>query len=196
MKVYTRGNTLAETIISLFLLNLLMAFMFFVYRLGATALQSGEADTQLTQSAQLVTTRMSREASRSSFESLALDPPSGPATAVSFLSPVGANSGSPSYDPNTLFPIWHSHFVCYHVEGAQELRWKMIPVSSPSINIERLTNLELQRSQGALLSEEITSCEFTVVDKTLEVNLLAARQRLGKNEPDTIQLRSTVFFRN
>ena len=197
MKTSHRGTTLIEAILSLTLLNLLMAFMFFVYRLGASAWQSGQADTQLAQTVQSVVDRISREASRSSIESLSFEPQAPDvASIIAFLSPIDQTTNSPSYDPVTLLPLWHSHFVCYYDQGNKELRWKKVPVALPSIEATPLNSLNSQRSDGALLAEEISACEFFVIGDSLDLTITAERQRYGSSKPDQIKLHSTVFFRN
>lgn len=192
----SHGTTLLETVISLSLLGLLMLLMFSVYRLGANAWKSGETDAQLAQSAQIVTDRLAKEASRSALVSLALDPIGPPSSAVSFLSPVNPATSLPDYDGTVGSPVWHSHSICYFDSTQGEIRWRSIPLAMPTTSAAPLATLAAERNNGILLSKEVTECEFLQMDRTIEVFIAVERKRYGKETPDRMELRSSVCFRN
>lgn len=191
-----QGATLIEAIVSLSMLSLLMVLMFQVYRLGAAAWQSGEADVQLAQAAQLVTDRLTREVARSPFASVSLDPATPPATAIAFLSPMDPLDNIPDYDGPLRSAVWHSFSIVHHVAATKELRWRRLPLSTPTTTPTPLASLGLERNGGTLLAAEVTTCEFSLVDRTLELRLVMERQRYGKTDPDRMELRSSTCFRN
>lgn len=193
---FVLGATLIEAVVSLSMLGLLMMLMFQVYRLGANAWQSGETDVQLVQSAQLITDRLSREAGRAAAASVALDPPGPPSSAVSFLSPVNPVSSKPDYDPVQRSPIWHAHSIFYHDAAQGEVRWKMLPLSTPTLVTTPLAGLDSERNGGILLSQEVTQCEFEYLNPTLRVRLQLERKRYGKELPDRVSLSTSVLLRN
>ena len=178
------------------MLSLLMIVMFGIFRMGAAAWKSGEADAELAQSAQIVTDRLTKEAARSTLASIALDPPTPPSTALSFLSPVDPATSLPDYDGTVGSPVWHSQSVCYYDASKKEIRWKSIPLATPTTSVTPLVALASQRTGGTLLAEEVVECEFVVLDRIVEIYMTLERKRYGKETPDWLELRSSVCFRN
>ena len=191
-----QGASLIETLIALSMLSLLMVVMFSIFRMGAAAWKSGEADAELAQSAQVITDRLTKEAARSALASIALDPSTAPSTAISFLSPVDPVTNLPDYDGSVGSPVWHSQSVCYYDAATKEVRWRSIPLTSPTTTASPLATLASDRTGGSLLSQEVVECEFVLLDRVVEVYLTLERKRYGKETPDWLELRSSVCFRN
>jgi len=190
------GFTLAETAIGLFTLGLLMAMTFGIYRSGALAWQSGESDAQLSQSAQVFTDRLTREASRTTTASITLDPMTAPSTAIAFLSPWDPARNLPDYDPISRSPIWHSYSVFHWSDSDKVIRTQNLPLGTPTTAVDPLFSLAAQRSGGILLCAEVEDCEFSLVESLIEVRLVLERKRYGKETPDRIEVLSSVAVRN
>lgn len=109
-----RAFTLIEVLVSFSLLGLLFTFVFAVYRVGAAAWLKGDANAELLGRVQALSSKIGREAERSSSSSLSIalsdiDPN---LKGCAFMSAVDAN-GVFQYDPGTTAPRWGFADVYY-----------------------------------------------------------------------------------
>lgn len=109
-----RAFTLIEVLVSFSLLGFLFTFVFAVYRVGAAAWMKGDANAELLGRVQALSSRIGREAERSTGSSLSIalsdiDPN---LKGCAFMSAVDAN-GVFQYDPGTSAPRWSFADVYY-----------------------------------------------------------------------------------
>ena len=59
-----------------------------------------------------------------------------------------------------------------------------------------LNNLELYRSEGRLLMQDLDECIFTLDRSTITLEITASRQRFGSQRPETLRMVNRAAFRN
>lgn len=196
MRRERQGFTLPEAFVSFFLLSLLFMMMFFIYRQGASAWKKSETQGELLQEAQAVTRKLTRDAERSSFASLTLDP-AAPATAVAFASCWSPATMSHEYDPFGRSPVWQRFEIFYYDALAREVRWKEAPLpGAPTTTVGPLAGLAGLRSDGRVLARNVIRCDFTRGDHTLDFELELERKRYGSGRVERVELPARVYFRN
>lgn len=200
-----RGLSLLETMISAVLLGILTSLLFFVYRMGASSLMKGQAQTELLQDVQASSSRLLREIERSTYASLSLDPPppGGPATAISLLSAIDP-AGQFAYDPAVGEPTWQKYVVLYYDAPSEELRWREVVLAAGSpeartpgpIEQYQGSALATYRNGGRTIARHVTRCELSFADGTVTLLLETQRKRYGSEQKEQITLRSSGAFRN
>lgn len=188
--------TLVELMVAFGLLSLLMGMMFFIYRQGAAAWKKTEAQTQLLQQIQVFTTRLNREAERSSAVSAALDP--GPLTGTALSLPSCWDHSTNRYDYSALSraPVWHQHLIFYFNSATQEVFLREEPVLPPRSGPLPLAGLAAFRSGGKVMARGVSLCNFTLQNGLLEVEFELRMKRYGSEQPEVVRLPTRVYFRN
>lgn len=200
MKRPNSGLTLAETLVGAFVFGLLLAALFGVFRLGATAWQQGSTRTHLLQSCQVVTGRFGRDAERSTVASVSLGPGG---NGVAFLSPIDAN-GVFQYDETTVEPRWQ-HYVVYYYDAATKgiYRREVSVVGSAqettAAPIETFSGGPINSffNGGHKLASDVTACTFVLTpDNQLGLTCTATKDRYGASTPEQVTITTMAHLRN
>lgn len=195
-----RGMTLAEVMVTSALMSILLLALGAVYKIGAVGLSKTTAHSDMLSQAQIVAAKLSREVASSSFDSLTLKPDH---TAASFLIRVD-EKGDFGFDLANGSPLWQS-YVVYYLED-DELRRRVMPLPDGASLLDALPIEEYGPwgrkpiseycSDGSTVARSLKSCLFENFSGRLRLTLVAEKQRLGKKDPETVEMSFITRFRN
>lgn len=195
-----RGMTLAEVVVTSGLMSILLLAMGAVYKIGIVGLSKTTAHADMLSQAQIAAAKLSREVASSSFDSLTLSPDH---SAASFLIRID-EKGEFGFDPINGRPLWQS-YVVYYVEG-DELKRRVLPLPEAA-PLADATPIEEYApwgkkpisewcSNGSTVARSLRTCLFENFSGRLQLTLVAEKQRLGKKDPETVELSFITRFRN
>lgn len=201
-----RGTTLLETMIGAMLLCLMMAALFFIYQMGASAWKKGEAQTELMADIETCHARLIRELERSTYASLSLDPVAPPGPAISFLSAVD-DAGQFCFDTVTQQIQWQKYVAVYYDAASREVRWREIALApgAPEANTPEPIEsydagggapLATYLTGGQAMARNISSLQMVWSNGVLELTTRGERKRYGSERLEEFSLRSVVGLRN
>ncbi|MCA9797600.1 MAG: hypothetical protein KC910_37570, partial [Candidatus Eremiobacteraeota bacterium] len=187
-----RAFTLPEVLISACLLGLLVAAIFAIYRMGASALMRTNAATDLVRSNQAVLSRFSRDAEQTVYDSVTIGPNN---RSVAFLSAV--------YDTDFQVdasgqPLWQKYVVIYHDPASREVLRREVPLATPTTTAAPIattgTNITGYLNAGRRLASDIYDCSFFLDSQPptneplLRVSLDARKRRYGRSDEERVSL--------
>lgn len=200
MKRHCQGFTVAELLVSSFVLSLLMVAAFGIYRMGASAWLKSDAKTELLGLAQVVTAKLNRDVEGSSYRSLAV---AADGSGVAFLSAQNED-GVFIYDPVTVMPKWQKYIVIYFDSTAKTLYRHEVSVvgrhqENASMPISSLGEgtLESHFQPSTIVNKGIDELKFsTTADEQLVLEMSATKLRYGSEQPERQSIRVVTTFRN
>ena len=222
MKTTTKGFSLIEVIVAGTIFLLLLGMIFVIYRAGADTWMKSDANSELLGKVQKLTTRMTREAERSTYLSASPRGPrkntsgnpvdSSPERGFAFLTPVD-NNGVFQFDPTTRRPLWQNYVIYFHDPATRTIRRKVLAPYFPNttknprrIESDRGASLAAQFSGGQTLIQEAKSLTCQMYPATIS-DVLDANYRMevilnleipvrGQTTPRTIESKTMIRFRN
>lgn len=202
-----RGTTLAEVTVTSALLGLMLLAAGAIYKISVVAMSKTTAQSEMLAEAQVAAAKLSREVATSSFDSLTVTPDRDGAC---FLVRYD-EAGRLEFDIDGR-PLWQSYVIYFFEDATLKRRVIPLPAESPiqdAAPIEKykpwgskpLTTF-LGMSDDALgsvttpVTSGIDKCTFQTFSGRLSLTLAARKQRLGKTEPETLELTFITMFRN
>lgn len=194
------GFTVAELIVSCFILGLLLTAAFGIYRMGASAWLKIDAKTELLGLAQVVTARINREVEGSSYRSLTV---AANGSGIAFLSAKNRD-GVFVYDPVTIMPKWQKYVVFYFDNDSKTLLRKEVdvvgkPPENASMPIASLEGKPVENyfQDGQVVQRGIEQLRFsTTPNEQLVLEMSATLSRYGSARPERQSARVVTTFRN
>ncbi|MBI3926357.1 MAG: prepilin-type N-terminal cleavage/methylation domain-containing protein [Armatimonadetes bacterium] len=193
-----RGFTLAELIVAGFILGLLLFAVFAIYRMGASTMMKADAQTELLQQLQTITTKLSREAERSVYEGVSVTPDG---RAVALLDATYSD-GSFAVDSSGRL-VWQRYVIYYWEPAASSLSRTTLPYLPPDPRVadtlESYTGNPLSdyTNGGQEVGRNVSACTFAIEGGAfLRLGLEAQKKRYGREDPERLSLGTTVLLRN
>lgn len=194
------GFTIAELLVSSFVLGLLLAVTFAIYRTGASAWLKSDAKSELLQVAQVVTARVNREVEGSAYRSLELDPGG---KGIAFLT-ARDEHGIFQYDPVKLTPKWQQYVVLYFDQAEKTLYRREVSIiglaqqdAAMPITSLGAGPLATYFQSGQPIGRGIDECRFSVgAEEQMVLELSASKNRYGSETPEKQSVRVVTAFRN
>ncbi len=202
-----RGLTLLETMVGSAITLTLLTAIFFVFRMGASAMLKVSARNEMHQSLQTACNLLARDVEQSVYDSLSLSPDG---RAVSFLSALDTNGvfQADSYGA----PLWQQYVIYYQLPPpTAELFRLEVPLApgspeqtapGPIESYGPNQPLATYLSGGRVLAQNVFNARFTVdraapLTRALVVGELEGRKkRYGRTDEEVLQLRSSALMRN
>lgn len=195
-----QGFTLAELVITSALMGIMFVALGAIYKMGMVGLSKTTVHNDMLGQAQITAARLTREVASSSFDSLSLSPDR---TAACFMIRFDEN-GHVDFDPSSGRPIWQS-YVIYYLDG-NELKRRVLPLLE---NDRPVDAVPIQKyipwgrkpvgawcSEGVTVARSLKRCTFDNLSGRLRLTMVAEKERLGKKDPETLELTFTTMFRN
>lgn len=202
-----QGLTLLETMVGASITLVLLTAVFFVFRMGASAMMKVSARNELLQGLQTASTLLARDVEQSVYGSLSLTPGGG---AISFLSALDDNG---DFQVDGLgAPLWQRYVIYYHAAApASELRRLEVPLAAgspeqtapgPIESYGPSQVLSTYLSGGRVIAQHVFSARFLVdtaapLTRPLVIGEFEGRQkRYGRSDEEVLQIRSSALIRN
>ena len=199
------GFTIAEVLVAGFVMGLLLVAIFAIFRMGVVSWQKLNANTELFQSIQVSSAKLSRDAERSVFVSASMD---NSGRAVAFLSPLDQDEQFVVRDDGSL--EWQKYLVFYRDPSTNEVLVKEVPLhptAAERMNPGPIENYNdgtgtkawsTYMSAGQPLARDVT--EFTIVlhpdpERLVELTMVAEKMR-ADGVLERVSLSSVIHFRN
>lgn len=196
----SRGITLPEVLVASFLLGIMLLAVGAIYKIGAAGMSKTTAHSDMLAQAQVTAAKLSREVATSSFDSLTISPDH---TAASFLLRID-EKGHFAFDALDGRPLWKS-YVVYFQEN-DELKRRVLPLPEGAVLLNAAPIEEFAPwgkkplseycTDGATIARSLKTCNFQNFSGRLRLTLVAEKQRLGKKDPETMELTFITMFRN
>jgi len=191
--------TLVEVIVASAIMGIIMLALGAVYRMGAADFSQTMAHSEMLGQARVVAGTLSREVGTSSYDSLSI---SDDRQAASFLVRFGT-AGTFAFNPADGRPLWQSYVVYYLEDGALKRRLLPLPAGGldHAIPIEEYAPwgrkpVNSWRGDGAMVAAGLKVCRFESFSGRLRLTLQMQYKRVGRDEPEHLDLTFTTMFRN
>ncbi len=186
------------------MLVLLLGALFLIYRMGARAWAQTDAHTELLQSLQIVTARVSREMERSHYGSVSLG---ASGRSVAFLSPLDEQGFALQPDGSLE---WRRYLVFYW-DGTDKVFVRDLPLAAGDPQIYTPTPVEtydgpwgvrsvdFYANSGRLVSRQVVDFLVEITpppERLFRVKVKGERKRYGDSTPEAVEVERFVFLRN
>ena len=195
-----RGFSVVEILIASIILGLLVTALFGLFRTGIVSMRKVDNQTELIRELQILSLKITDEASASSFKSLCL---SGNHEAVSFLSAV---------DKNGVFrtdefgrPEWQEFILYYYQQEDSTIRRTTVPfVTGSPIEARTLEqysgkSIDFYLGQGTptILAHRVSGCRWDAnPPAVIEFEFKVEKQRYQQKDMEQKRLFSAITMRN
>ncbi len=194
------GSTVIELIVACFLLGLLLASLFLVYRMVAGAWYKTSAQSEMLGRLQVISGRFESELEQSNSHSVSI---SADHHAISFLSAIKDGVFVTDLEGRTR---WQSYVIYYYLPSNREIYRREVPLSLGDPEVESPgpiedfgpeDSIDSYLSDGRSVMKDVTNAEFSVGTKGLAAfDVSTEKKRYGREEPETGNLSTTVYMRN
>lgn len=190
--------------VSATILGMLLVAIFLIYRMGAASMMRADAETELTQNAQILSRNFAKDVEQTVYDSVSLAPDN---SAVAFLSGI---YGSDFQVDSAGNPLWQKYVVYYH-DRAQRRVFRQevsLPAGASQIYtpapIDTLAGLDVTSyaTGGDRIADNIYGCSFELDFQPptntpiLLLRVDARKARYGNTEEEMVQVDSAVRMRN
>jgi prepilin-type N-terminal cleavage/methylation domain-containing protein len=195
-----RGASLVEVIVAIAILGILTTTLFAMFKTGVTALRKVENQSELIRELQLLSLKITQEASESTYTSLSVSPDG---HIVSFLSAVDSDG---NFQANEFGrPVWQKFILYYYDTADSTIKRTVVdftpPTPTDSRTLETYSGDELTEFIGTgdpvPVGHRVAFCRWkSSPPALLNFEFVVEKQRHQGRDMETKSLASTVKLRN